>query len=102
MESSNVTGLLELAESISRSAMQITKYHLNAHGAVPSFDVPSSQATGHGEGHPKEPPAIIAARSELIVAASQITALTQGPGGFLRSLSYSVRQPPPFSFLALL
>lgn len=92
MDSGSITSLLDLAESISRNAMQITKYHLNTHGAVPSFEIPFQQGiSGYIKAHPKEPPAIHTARSELIVAASQITALTQGPGSYLRSLSYSVR-----------
>lgn len=89
METANVTGLLDLAESISRNAMTITKYHLATSTPVPSFDIPQAESSSKTQ-PPKEPQAVHDARAELIVAASDLSTLVSGPGTFLRSLSYSV------------
>ncbi|MCJ1247158.1 hypothetical protein MMC30_004370 [Trapelia coarctata] len=88
MDTANVTGLLDLAESISRNAMIITKHHLSTSSPVPSFDLPQTESNAKIQPS-KEPQVVHDARAELIVAASDISTLVAGPGGFLRSLSYS-------------
>ena len=96
MESDSMTPLLDLAETISKAALAITKQQLQDDSPPPSFKNFNPSHVRNGNGPIKHPTQglphkeLIMARQSLSQAAADILILTMGPANYLKSFAFGV------------